>query len=185
MKATIRTALTALAASALVLLSIPAVQADTIYKWVDDKGIAQFGSRPPPGKEDSAKLIKGQSRVASRRPQGDEADAEGGDEEAGAAVDTDVNVDVDATDDTDTAEAGAGEPAPAPAEPESKLDQESASLEAKVKAHNCAKGRETLKVLNENARVRVKNEKGEYVFLSTPQMEERKVQAQQVIQENC
>lgn len=204
MKPTIQHTLAALAATSALAFATPAL-GEAIYKWVDEKGITQYGSRPPAGKSDNALLIKGQSVKASRRPgstlyegeveeTGAEADAE---TEAEADADADLAAEgataaesaIDAAVDAQAAggaEASAGAAGGAAAQaPKTPMDKESAGLEAKVRAHNCAKARETLKVLNENARVKVPDEKGNMVFLTQPQMEERKKQAQQVAAENC
>ncbi len=179
MKPTIQSLLAASAVS-LSLLAAPAPAADTIYKWVDEKGVTQYGSRPPSGHTDRAKLIQGQSFSQSRRPgselyedteSSDAAPAEEGTEEDNAAA-------ADAED-------AAGEATATPQDPVDAEASEQAALEMKIKAHNCQKARQTLKVLNENTRVQVKNDKGEMVFMTAPQMAERRKQAEQVAAENC
>ncbi len=190
MKSTLQSVLAVMAAS-LSLLASPAQAGDTIYKWVDDKGVTQYGSRPPAGHSDRAKMIQGQSISQSRRPGSDfyqdeaaEGEAGGAGEETAEATETDETGETEAAgDDTDATEGDTATPAPTDAL--TKAEQEQAALESKIKAHNCQKARQTLKVLAENSRVQVKDEKGNLVFMTAPQMEERKKQAEKVAAENC
>lgn len=226
MNPTIRTAIAGSATAALLALSSPVALADTIYKWVDEKGVTQYGERPPSGREDSAKLVGGRSVAATRRPGvNDDEDEDGaGNDLADDADDFDEPEDGDDTVSQEgfsddgfapltepepepeaEEEADSGAPAPAPvatggapaggdaggaagapgAVGDDPLDQEAAKLQAQVREMNCKKAQKTLKVLEENARVRVKNAQGEYEYLTEPQHEEKKEEARKAIAENC
>lgn len=190
MKSTLQSTL-ATTALTFAMLAGPVQAGDTIYKWVDEKGVTQYGSRPPAGHTDRAKLIKGQSFSQSRRP-GSELYEDGDAEEAGEAAEGDTEAtetgetgEADVAEGEESGEEAGGEGAQQQSAPLTKEEQEQIALETKIKAHNCQKARQTLKVLAENTRVQVKDDKGNLVFMTAPQMEERKKQAEQVAADNC
>lgn len=180
MRPTIQSVLAAVGVS-LAVMGTPVQAADTIYKWVDENGVTQYGSRPPRGEEDRAKLIQGKTFSQSRRP-GSELYR---DDAAGADASAAAGASAEATADEGGAEAAAEESGTGAAdETIAAQEKEQADLEAKIKAHNCQKAQQTLKVLTENARVQVK-EGDKMVFLTDAQMAERKKQAEQVAKDNC
>ena len=145
------------------------VTAGDVFKWVDENGITHYGERPPTNR-DHTRVIKG-----SRLPAPEESATPAA--TAGA-----------------TATAGGSAPAAASPAPEaagaastsaSAIDQQEAALNAQVKAHNCKKAKEILETLNSTAKVRAKNDQGEYVILSDEEMQQRKAHAQKVMEESC
>ncbi len=147
------------------------VSAGDVFKWVDENGITHYGERPPTNR-DHTRVIRG-----SRLPAPEASPA------ATATATATTGIPAGA------APSAPAQPAPeaagAAAESASALDQQEAALNAKVKAHNCQKAKEILATLNSTAKVRAKNEQGEYVILSDEEMQQRKAHAQKVMEESC
>jgi len=143
----------AVALSALFILA--PVQAETIYKWVDQDGITHYDEQPPVNREyttvktygntpGSAKVANAPSEVQPEKQSG--ADQKG------------LNI-----------------------ERNKKISEEN----ARVAAENCKNAQGNLKTMEENPRVRILDENGEYRYLTEEEKQSQMKQAKDDIQQNC
>lgn len=150
------------------LILSPVSFSGDIYTWTDENGTQHFGARPPNGVRDFTLLKKGRY---------EEQEAETGTSAPAAAA--------PATRSPERAEKEVTEKPAASESGSASLQDEEAALNEQVRALNCKKARTVLKTLNENARVRVLNEKGEYEMLSPEQTDARRKDAEKIQAENC
>ena len=144
---------------ALILLAAAlwALPAPAMYKWVDDKGVTHFSQDPPP---DGRKAAKIEPRVTPP----------------------------------------SSTPAPAPdwkkREQDSRkqrIERDQADEAARAKAHNaaaerankCNAAKRDLQVLERQAPVYSKNERGERVYVEDKDRDSEKAAARRIIEANC
>jgi len=145
------------------LLSIPllaialaaSAQASEVFKWVDDEGVTHYEERAPANKDYS--LIKTYGEVPS---------------DAAAAK---QRLEQQRADKKAADEKGVGY-----AE-----QKQAADAQAKVRAENCKGARNNLKTIQENARVRILGDDGEFRYLSEEERQSQIDTAKEMISANC
>jgi len=136
------------------LLSAP-LQADEVFKWVDEQGITHYEERAPADKDYSkvttygvvpADTEKAKQRLDQQRADKKVAEEKGVDYAAQKKV---------------------------------------ADEQAKVRTENCKKAQNNLKTIQENARVRILGEDGEFRYLSEEERQQQTDTAKEMITANC
>ena len=141
----------------LLVAAIAATPAWAIYKWVDEKGVTHFSQDPPP---DGRKATKVEPKVTP--------------------------------------------PSSTPAAPtdwkkkeqdsrKQRIERDQSDEAAKAKAHNeaaerankCNRAKRDLEVLNRQAPVYSRNERGERVYVEDKDRESEKAAARRIIEANC
>ena len=131
--------------------------ADKFYKWTDAAGVVHYGENPP----DPAKATRVNVRVGSATQ-----DAEA--EQEKAAVNAGSRVEAAKEDALDEAE-------------RANIAQENAS----IVEENCKIYRQNLSALQNSSRIRERDGKGEYRYLSEEEKSARIETAEKYIKENC
>lgn len=150
-----RFAVLAAALSALCLVS--AVEAGgKFYKWTDSAGVVHYGENPPDASK--AQLVNVHTGVPTGVPATEEALEKKQEKLMGGG---------DA------------------AQQEEKDKQSTANENAKVVEENCKIYQQNLSALKNSARIREKDAKGEYRYLSDEEKAERTKAAETYVQENC
>lgn len=145
------------------LLSIPllaisltaSVQASEVYKWVDEEGITHYEEHAPTDKDYST--VKTYGEV----PSGGEAAKQ--------------RLEQQRADKKTAEEKGQDYLA----------QQKIADEQAKVRAENCKGAQNNLKTIQQNARVRILGEDGEFRYLSEEERQAQIDQAKEMISANC
>jgi len=136
------------------LLSTP-LQADEIFKWVDEQGITHYEERAPADKDYSKVttygVVPADAEKAKQRLDQQRSDKKSA-EEKGA----------------DYAE-------------QKKISDE----QARVRTENCNGAQNNLKTIQENARVRILGEDGEFRYLSEEERQQQIDTAKEMITANC
>jgi len=148
-------AATLFAAPILAALLNPSLHADEVYKWVDEQGITHYEERAPANKDYSKVTTYG---VAP-------ADAEKAKQ----------RLDQQRADKKSADEKGVNY-----AEQKKISDEQ-----ARVRAENCKGAQNNLKTIQENARVRILGEDGEFRYLSEEERQQQIDTAKEVITSNC
>ncbi|MEZ5524875.1 MAG: DUF4124 domain-containing protein [Pseudomonadales bacterium] len=138
------------------LLLSPHLSAGQVYKWVDEEGVTHYGERAPADKDYS--LVKTYGEV----PAAEAKKAQQRLEQQREAEKTSVQQ-------------------KASYEEQQKIAEE----QAKIRAENCRGAQSNLKAIQENARVRILGEDGEFRFLTEQEIQEKKQEAEKMIEENC
>lgn len=143
------------AASVLAAFLASPLQASEVYKWVDEDGVTHYGERAPADKNYSTVKTYGE--------------VPGGGEEAKQRLEQ-QRTDKKASEakDIDYAQ-----------------QKKVADEQAKVRAENCKGARSNLKTIEENARVRILGEDGEFRYLSEEERQQQINSAKEMISENC
>ncbi len=151
----IKFAASLVAAPILAALLTPSLHADEVFKWVDEQGITHYEERAPADKEYSKVTTYGEV------PSGG-AEAKKRLEQQRADKKT------------------AGEKGAEYAEQKKLADDQ-----AKIRAENCKGARSNLKTIQENARVRILGDDGEFRYLSEEERQQQLDSANETIAENC
>lgn len=131
------------------------VFADEVYKWVDEEGVTHYGERAPADKDYS--MVKTYGEVPS-----DAEEAKQRLEQQRTEKKTAQEKSVDYAE-----------------------QKKIADEQAKVRAENCKGAKNNLKAIQENARVRILGEDGEFRYLSEDERQEKLIEAKTMISENC
>lgn len=131
------------------------VFADEVYKWVDEEGITHYGERAPADKDYS--MVKTYGEVPSGA---EEAKQRLEQQRAEKKMADEKGLDY--------------------AEQKKIADQQ-----AKVRAENCKGAKNNLKTIQENARVRILGDDGEFRYLSEEERQQQIDTAKEMITENC
>jgi len=143
------------AAPLLAALLATPLQASDVYKWVDENGVTHYGERAPSDKAYSTVKTYGE--------------VPGGGEEAKQRLEQQrANKKASEAKDLDYAQ-----------------QKKIADEQAKVRAENCKGARSNLKTIQENARVRILGEDGEFRYLTEEERQQQVVSAKETIAENC
>ena len=137
------------------LFIVTPLNAGQVYKWVDEDGVTQYGERPPSNKDYSTVKTYGNS------PSGAKAANE--------------RLDTQRKDQADSKKKAVNY------EKEKKIRDEN----AKVLAENCNSAKANLKTIEDNARIRIVGEDGEFRYLSEEEKQAQMNTAKEVIKENC
>ncbi len=141
-----------------LIFGAPGALAGKVFKWIDDEGIPQYTDQAPKDREYTIVETFGAPKSAE------------------AAL-------------KKRAEAAAAAQASKSAAEESGKDFEAQKLErerqAKVRAENCKNARANLKTIQENARVRILGEDGEYRYLTPEERQAQIDQASEMIANSC
>ena len=145
------------------LLSIPllaialaaSVQASEVFKWVNEEGVTSYGEHAPTDKDYS--MIKTYGEVPS---DAEEAKQRLEQQRADKKMADEKDLDY--------------------AEQKKIADQQ-----AKVRAENCKGAQNNLKTIQENARVRLLGEDGEFRYLSDEERQQQIDTAKEMISANC
>lgn len=143
------------AALATVLVFSTAQAASKYYKWTDASGVVHYGENPP----DPGKATRINVNVGSSSEQDKAADAL---EESRAKA------------------ANAGQQAASDPEKE-KVAEEN----ARIVKENCEIYRQNLSALKNSARIRERDAKGEYRYLTDEEKAARETSAETYLKENC
>jgi len=152
-----------LAKLSYTLLSIPllaialttSVHASEVFKWVDDDGVTHYGERAPKDKDYS--MIKTYGEVPSGAEEAKQRlEQQRTDKKAGDKKKIDY------------------------AEQKKTADQQ-----AMIRAENCKGAQNNLKTIQENARVRLLGEDGEFRYLSEEERQNQINNAKEMITANC
>lgn len=152
-----------LAKLSYTLLSIPllaialttSVHASEVFKWVDDDGVTHYGERAPKDKDYS--MIKTYGEVPSGAEEAKQRlEQQRTDKKAGDKKKIDY------------------------AEQKKAADQQ-----AMIRAENCKGAQNNLKTIQENARVRLLGEDGEFRYLSEEERQNQINNAKEMITANC
>jgi hypothetical protein len=136
-------------------VSAPPVHPASVYKWVDEKGVTQYSTTPPPGKP--AQEIKVQPEVTP----GTEPESKGVPEQPTAPTPPGTD--------------GEGK------QPDDKQRAEQKAIGEKV----CQELRDNLARLQQYARIYEKDDKGEVTWLTEEQRQQRTEETQKQIKEFC
>lgn len=131
------------------------VLADEVYKWVDEEGVTHYGERAPADKDYS--LIKTYGEVPS------------GAKEAKQRLEQ------------QRAEKEMADEKGQDYAKQKKIADE----QARVRTENCKGAKNNLKTIQENARVRILGEDGEFRYLSEEERQQQIDTAKEMIAENC
>ena len=151
----IKFATSLVAAPVLAALLTPSLQAAEVFKWVDEQGITHYEERAPADKEYSKVTTYGEVPSGS-------AEAKKRLEQQRAD------------------KKSAGEKSAEYAEQKKLADDQ-----AKIRAENCKGARSNLKTIQENARVRILGDDGEFRYLSEEERQQQLDSANETIAENC
>lgn len=142
-----------------LLLASPAMA--QIYKWTDEKGVTHYSADPPPANASNASQVKVQTRLPS-------------DSEAATQ-----NLEKQRAESRKAAEAGKS----------SKAEDKKSAVPAKQPpeqyAERCKSLRGNLKTIQENARIRLTDEKGETRMLSEEEKQAKLDDTQRQIKAFC
>lgn len=144
-----------LAATILSLFMVLPAQAGDVYKWVDEDGVTHYGERAP--SDTNYSTVKTYGEVP-----GGGAEAKQRLEEQRAAK--------------SSAEAKEAEYA---------QQKKIADEQARVRAENCKGAKSNLKTIQENARVRILGDDGEFRYLTEEERQKQIENAKEVIADNC
>jgi Domain of unknown function (DUF4124) len=143
------------AAPVLAALLSPSLQADEVFKWVDEQGVTHYEERAPANKEYSKITtygeVPGGGDAAKQRLEQQRADKKATEEKG---------VDYAA-------------------------QKKIADDQAKIRSENCKGARSNLKTIQENARVRILGDDGEFRYLSEEERQQQLDSANETITENC
>jgi len=145
------------------LLSIPlltialatSVQASEVFKWVDEEGVTHYGERAPMDKDYS--MIKTYGEVPS------------------GAEDAKQRLEQQRSDKKMADEKGV----------DYAKQKKAADQQAMVRAENCKGAQNNLKTIQENARVRILGEDGEFRYLNDEERQKQIDTAKEMIAANC
>lgn len=151
----------------IILLTLTPILAQAaIYKWVDEQGNVQYSSEKPKDAEAEKVRVTTQppvDRSTYRRPGQDEAKAEG-----------DTKPDAkDAKDDKTKT----------PAEKRKEAAKKAES--DKLKKEMCDEARQNLAAIENSARVRIEDDKGEVRYMEEKEVDSRKKSEQERINKYC
>lgn len=141
----------------------PVLVSAAIYKWVDAQGNVQYSAEKPQDAEAEKIHVNTQppvDRSTYHRPGQDEAK-------------TDVTANAPAKDDKDKTPA------------EKRTDQAKKTESEKIKKEMCTEARKTLQTIEENARVRIEDAKGNVNYLSEAEVAARKKSEQERVNKYC
>ncbi|MCK7598796.1 DUF4124 domain-containing protein [Microbulbifer sp. CAU 1566] len=145
------------------------VQADGIFKWVDDNGVVHFGSQPP--KQEQVEVVKAPKSERFKQWQ-QEQDALIAQRKMATASEP-------------VSEKTAGDSEPAP-QPEQQNTQAAVSqAEKAARALRCRNAQQRLQELQSHARVREVDASGNYRVLPEQERQQRIQQARETAQTNC
>ena len=156
-----------LAISLLTLTPILAQAA--IYKWVDEQGNVQYSSEKPKNAEAEKVRVNTQPPVDKStysRPGRDEAKSEG-----------------DAKANTKDAKDAKDDKTKTPAEKRKEAAKKAES--DKLKKEMCDEARQNLAAIENNARVRIEDDKGEVRYLEEKEVDSRKKSEQERVNKYC
>jgi len=151
----IKLATTLLAAPALASLLSAPLHADDVFKWVDEQGITHYEERAPADKDYSKITTYGVVPA-----------------EAAAAK---QRLEQQRADKKTAKEKGVDYAA----------QKKIADDQAKVRTENCKGAQNNLKTIQENARVRILGEDGEFRYLSEEERQQQINTAKEMISANC
>jgi Domain of unknown function (DUF4124) len=151
----VKFAATLFAAPLLVALLNPSLHADEVYKWVDEQGITHYEERAPADKNYSKVTTYG---VVP-------ADAEKANQRL----------------DQQRADKKSAEEKGLDYAKQKKISDE----QARVRTENCKGAQNNLKTIQENARVRILGEDGEFRYLSEEERQQQIDTAKEMITANC
>ena len=161
---------TLIATLTLGLSLAASVQADGIYKWVDENGVVHFGSQPPQEKQvevvkapKSERFKQWQQEQSALVAQGKMATAAKADQN-NIATESKPALQRDERDDT---------------------QQDLNQAETAARAQRCSSAQQRLQELESHARVREVDASGNYRVLPEEERQQRIQQTRQILQTSC
>lgn len=138
-----------------ILALMSAAHAAKVYKWVDEEGVTHYGEQAPTNKD--FELISTSGAPASSKNKAKNTPAA-----------------VEASSEKENAK-------PLDFEEQKKLREQ----EAQVRKDNCENAKANLKTIEENARIRIMDDNGEYRYLSEEERQQQLERAKNIIATNC
>jgi len=160
-----RTIVTTLSLSLSLLAAT--VQADGIYKWVDEDGVVHFGSQPP--QKEQVEVVKAPKSERYKRWQ-----------EEQQALLTQKKMATAAKTENDAASTQ-----PEPQATRESADDRTAEAEMAARAQRCRSAQQRLQELESHARVREVDASGSYRVLPEEERQQRIQQTREILQTNC